>query len=83
MTSVAVPLWDSRLQWYGCGANKCKADAVTWLILSGWCGRLELEEGVDAKVDCEDGKLVGRLAPLKVVVGTNEKRGVCDALVYS
>jgi len=35
VTSVAAPLRDSWLQWYGCEANKYKADGVTWLILSG------------------------------------------------
>jgi len=44
---------------------------------------LELEEGVDAKVDGEYGVLVGRVVPLKVVVCTNEEGGgVGKTLIY-
>jgi len=44
---------------------------------------LELEEGINAEVNCEDGELVGGIVPLKVVVSTNKERGVCESLVYS
>jgi len=46
-------------------------------------GGLKLEEGVNAKVNCENGILVGRVAPLKVVVSADEEGGIGEALVYS
>jgi len=42
-----------------------------------------LEERIDAEVDSEDGILVRGVSPLKVVVSTDEERGVSETLVYS
>ena len=41
-----------------------------------------MEEGVNAEVNREDRVLVGRVAPLKVVVSTDEERGISKSLVY-
>jgi len=45
--------------------------------------RLELEEGVNAEVNSEDGILVGGIVPLKVVVSANEEGRMSETLVYS
>jgi len=44
---------------------------------------LELEEGVNAKVNREDGIKVGGVTPLKVVVSTDEEGGMSESFVYS
>ena len=42
-----------------------------------------MEERVNAKVNRKDGIKVGGVTPLKVVVSTDEERGICETLIYS
>ena len=43
----------------------------------------KLEEGIDAEVNYSKGVLVGGIAPLKMMIGTEEERGMGVSLIYS